>query len=506
MCSVMFSASPRGVSAIQSSNRFFIAAAVAVFFVYYSKLMISSPALLQDPDTFWHIVTGQWILDHAQVPTVDFYSYTETGKPWISTEWLGEVLLAAAFKLGGWRGVTILTGVSCAGIIGIVCFYLLQHLRFSVAIGLTALTDAAINMHFIARPVVFSYVFLVIWMIKLLEAYDNDKFDLPSPFVLAPLMVLWANIHGSFTFGLALLYIFAGFCLYQSFIKRDYAKCRRLAITVFVVSLSACITPYGFAPIFMTTKLMGMNAIRQIIEWRPPDFQQLPLLLSYLIALLAAIAGLGIRLRHARLVAFALIAFIGFRYIRGLFMFFALVPILLARPAAACAPYLAPQPSRTKTSEGDKISDPVLNFLQQRSMTILASCMVVAVAITASSWWRQDIVPTKSIMPKAAIDFVRRANITGNVLNSYNFGGYLIWSGIPTFIDGRAELFGDAFLTKFFAASDSDTDSGFALLDEYKVSWVLLVPKLALAKALARSEDWNEVYSDEYAAVFVRRH
>lgn len=81
MSSVMFSASPGSVSAIQSSNRFFIAAAVVVFFVYYSKLMISSPALLQDPDTFWHIVTGQWILNHAQVPTVDFYSYTETGSP-----------------------------------------------------------------------------------------------------------------------------------------------------------------------------------------------------------------------------------------------------------------------------------------------------------------------------------------------------------------------------------------------------------------------------------------
>jgi hypothetical protein len=504
--SAMFPASPQGVCAVQSNNRFFAGTAAVVFLACYSKLMISCPALLQDPDTFWHIVTGQWILQHAQVPTVDFYSYTETGKPWISTEWLAEVAFAAAFKLGGWRAVVILTGISCAATIGLVSFYLLQHLRFSIAIGLTALTDGAINGHFIARPVVFSYVLLAAWMIKLLDAYDDEKFDLPSPFVLAPLMVLWANIHGSFTFGLALFYIFAGFCLYHGIVKRDYVKCRRLIIVGFVVSLSALITPYGIAPVFMTTKLAGMTTIRQIVEWLPPDFQKLPLLLAYLIALLLAITGLGIKLRGPRLIAFALIAFVGFRYVRGLFMFFTLVPIILARPAAACADYLAPQPSRTKTSEGDKVLDPVLNFLQNRSMAILASCGVLAIAITASCWWREDIVPTKSIMPKAAIDAVRAANISGNVFNSYNLGGYLIWSGIPTFVDGRAELFGDAFLSKFFAATDFDLDSGFAMLEEYKVTWAILIPTLGLAKALAHSPDWDEIYSDKYSAVFVRRH
>jgi hypothetical protein len=85
-------------------------------------------------------------------------------------------------------------------------------------------------------------------------------------------------------------------------------------------------------------------------------------------------------------------------------------------------------------------------------------------------------------------------------------GGYLIWSGIPTFVDGRAELFGDAFLSKFFAATDFDLDSGFAMLEEYKVTWAILIPTLGLAKALAHSPDWDEIYSDKYSAVFVRRH
>ena len=155
---------------VRSNNRFFIpTTAVAVFLIFYSWLLSLGARLLQDPDTFWHIRTGQWILDHLQLPTTDFYSYTEIGKPWISTEWLSEVFYAIAFKFGGWRAVTALAVTSCAVIVGLLCFYLLRHLRFSVAIGLTVLTGSAMSLHFVARPHLFSYVLLTIWIISLLR-------------------------------------------------------------------------------------------------------------------------------------------------------------------------------------------------------------------------------------------------------------------------------------------------------------------------------------------------
>jgi hypothetical protein len=64
-------------------------------------------------------------MDHAQVPTVDFYSYTAVGKRWISTEWLSEIFIALAYKIGEWRGVVILSTLVCAAIIGVICFYLI---------------------------------------------------------------------------------------------------------------------------------------------------------------------------------------------------------------------------------------------------------------------------------------------------------------------------------------------------------------------------------------------
>src|SRR5262245_54389242 len=89
----------------KSTNTTSFIIALIAFLLYYSILFTYPNYLLSDADTFWHIRIGQWILDHAQFPTVDFFSYTAAGKPWISTEWLSDVFFATAFKLGGWHAV-----------------------------------------------------------------------------------------------------------------------------------------------------------------------------------------------------------------------------------------------------------------------------------------------------------------------------------------------------------------------------------------------------------------
>jgi len=492
---------------INSNNRLNATTAVSLFLLSYSVLLVGGGAfVLQDPDTLWHIRTGQWILLHARVPTVDLYSYTAAGRPWISTEWLAETVYAAAFNLGGWRAVAIVAIAACSAIVGILCFYLLRHLRFTIAVGWAAAAAAATSPHFIARPHILSYVILAVWIISLLDAYDEENPDLPPLAILAPLMILWANIHGSFTFGLTTLYIFTVFCLHHYFVRRNYVKCRRLAIVAAVITLCSFLTPYGILPALMTTKLVSMKfALSYIVEWQSPNFQETLYRPIYLTAILSLIAGLGVRLRGARLVTYALITFTGLRYIRGLLMFFFVVPILLARPVGASAWYFARQLPGMKTAEGEEASDPILNFLQKRSSVVLATCAALAIVMTASTWWRQDIAPPKANMPEAALDFVRSKNITGNVFNDYLFGGYLIWSGVPTFIDGRAELFGDDFVHAYAqTVTVADINKAFALLDDYKVNWVILEPKEPLAKAITRGK-WDEAYSDQYAVVFVRR-
>jgi hypothetical protein len=139
-------------------------------------------------------------------------------------------------------------------------------------------------------------------------------------------------------------------------------------------------------------------------------------------------------------------------------------------------------------------------------VVVLAGCLALAALATATMWRRDDIAPPKSITPEGAIDFVRRANITGNVFNNQQFGGYLIWSGIPVFIDGRLEVYGDAFIRKYAETLGlADVAKAYAVLDEYEVRWTILNPYEPLVGALAQNAAWEKVYADADAVVFARR-
>jgi len=276
---------------------------------------------------------------------------------------------------------------------------------------------------------------------------------------------------------------------------------------VLAVGASALLTPYGVYSALFVLKLMNMKFLMtHTNEWLSPDFQAYPYLLFYLVALLAAMAGLGVQLRGSRLVAFSALMFLGLSHIRGLFMFFLLAPIILARPILARAAWFrAEHLVDGQSSEAAKVADPVLYYLQKRPVTMPTIFLILAAVVTAHSWQEINIGPPKDIAPDAAIDFVRRAGITGNVFNSQAFGSYLIFVGIPPFIDTRAPPYTDDFVRRYYnAVTLKDIDDAFRLLDEYKVQWVFLGPNDPLVKVLIRSALWNEAYSDSYSVVLVR--
>ena len=468
--------------------------------------MLPGSALLQDGDTFWHIRTGQWILDHAQFPVVDFYSYTAAGRRWISGEWLSEILFALAYNGGSWRGVVLLTATVIAAIIGILCFYLLQKLRFSVAIGWTAVTAVAISTHFLARPHIFSYLLLLVWLIILVENYDRGIFR-PSVVTLAAIMVLWANMHGSFTFGLVLLYIFAAFACYQELSQRHSLHCKRAFLILASITGCALLTPYGVYAPLLTLEVLNLKfVLHHVSEWAPPNFQNSRIHLILLVGFLAAIAGLGIQLQGPRVISFSAILFLCLSYTRGVAMFFLLLPIIFAKPLLEKTAWCRSQLTGARVNKDAKDFDPILLYVYTRPIYLLVIFSAVAAFVTAFSWHHIDVGPPKSIAPKAAIDFVARAGITGNVFNSYSFGGYLIFSGIPTFIDSRVPPYTDEFMRNAYeTAKFTDPDKAFDLLRQYNVSWVILQPTEPLAKALARSRAWEKIYSDKYSIVLIRR-
>ena len=124
---------------------------------------------------------------------------------------------------------------------------------------------------------------------------------------------------------------------------------------------------------------------------------------------------------------------------------------------------------------------------------------------TAVALDRYDLRPRETVAPVAAVQAARAAGLTGHVLNSILFAGYLMFEGIPTFIDGRADLFGDVFLARYVAATSGIGDGLPSLLDHYGVDWTIFEPLSPAVTVLDHLPGWERTYADRYAVVSHRK-
>src|ERR1700753_4340074 len=165
----------------------------------YALFLLAGNRLLIDPDTLWQITVGQWIIDHGTVPTVDVYSFTMRGQPWISTQWLAQVMFAKTYALSGWSGPVVLASTAIAATFALLAKFLGRRLADSTTLVFVAAALALTVPHLLARPHVLALPVMVAWVGALISAADRR--EAPS-FWLLPLIALWANLHGGFVFGI----------------------------------------------------------------------------------------------------------------------------------------------------------------------------------------------------------------------------------------------------------------------------------------------------------------
>jgi hypothetical protein len=136
----------------------------------------------------------------------------------------------------------------------------------------------------------------------------------------------------------------------------------------------------------------------------------------------------------------------------------------------------------------------------------VATLVTAGLLTTAYVSLRPVDAPPEQFAPATALDYALKANVTGPVLNDFDFGGYLIFRGVPTFIDGRTLPFGKEFARNYFdAIALGAGDELERLADAYKVSWTLLRPRSAEALHFDHSPGWRRIYADDVAVVHVRR-
>ncbi|HEY2416443.1 MAG TPA: hypothetical protein VGH84_00880, partial [Steroidobacteraceae bacterium] len=228
----------------------------------YALLVLTGDHLLIDPDTMWQITVGRWILDHHAVPETDIYSFTMRGQPWISTQWLAQVLFAKAYAIAGWSGPVVLAASSIAVAFGLLARFLSRRLSESTTLVFIAAALALTAPHLLARPHVLAMPVMVAWVGGMVTAADRR--GVPS-FWLLPLMALWANLHGGFIFGLALIAPVALDAVWNADATLRRPLALRWAAFTGAALAASCCTPYGWNSLLASQKILGLGGALPLI-------------------------------------------------------------------------------------------------------------------------------------------------------------------------------------------------------------------------------------------------
>src|SRR6201996_4755850 len=236
----------------------------------YALFLLAGNRLLIDPDTLWQITVGQWIIDHGTVPIEDVYSFSMRGKPWISTQWLAQVMFAKSYALFGWSGPVVLASSAIAATFALLAKFLSRRLSDSTTLVFVAAALALTVPHLLARPHVLALPVTVAWVGGLIAA--ADKREAPS-FWLLPLIALWANLHGGFVFGAMLVAPIALDCVINAEAPARKMLVLRWASFGVATLAAACCTPYGWDSLLASRKILELGgALPLILEWKPADF------------------------------------------------------------------------------------------------------------------------------------------------------------------------------------------------------------------------------------------
>lgn len=460
-----------------------IGAIVYVFFLGIGDIM------LRDSDTLWQIKIGQWILEHRALPYNDIYSFTRAGEAWISSSWLSQVLFALVYEPSNWSGPVILTSLAIGATAAIFVHLLAPYLEPARAfLLLTPLLAMSVG-HVLARPHMLALPVMLAFVGGLLAAADRRA--APS-WLLLPLMAVWANLHGGFVMGLALIGPIGLDAIAAAGRSDRFALAARWALFGLAALAASCCTPYGWDTLLGATKILSLGKLLSLIwEWMPADFSSFSLFEAALLGLIAFGYYGGLTLRWTRILLLLGLVWAALTHVRNIEVFALLTPLVLAKPFAEQLGSTRAVPQQPRLS---------------LAMTAMAALVIVvagwSITRTYATPYRYAFIGNQS--PAAAVDLLERRHAQ-RIFSTAPIGGYLITRNIKSFIDGRAELYGEQFVLDYFdAVEGKNVDTLLRLLETYRIDATLLNTTIPAARIMDHLPGWKRLYADDIAVVHVR--
>jgi hypothetical protein len=440
----------------------------------FLTMLIAAIQPVTDPDFWWHITTGNWILSHQAVPRHDLFTFTVPDHRWITHEWLSEVLLSALYAMGRLPLVSlVLGGVTAAGFL-LVYLAIDRRVNFVIA-GLTlALGVAAANPIWGPRIQMVTFALSALtylWVKRFCEGNSRALYFLPA------VMLVWVNLHAGFVLGYAILGVALLVEGLRYLLRRPAAmslpRLRAMAAVLAASIAVAVVNPNGW-DIYLYPFQTGGSAEQQrlIVEWFSPNFQMTQIwAFEAMIFLIIGGLALSRRIEPRQFLLLLLGLGLALHSVRNLSLF-----MLVAVPALADYAQQARERLSLRWPRRVPKTTPV-TFAANVVMIVLLLA-VVAVASVPSLLQRVDGKLVARDFPIKAADFLVQHPAPGHMLNVYGWGGYLIFRLYghtppqPVFIFGDAALAGDQLLRDYDHLQSLGQDQA-QLLDRYQINWVI---------------------------------
>lgn len=503
-----------------------------VVILFSGLLLYFARISLWDYDYWWHIATGQYIVTEGRLPDADPFSYTSAMEEnknifpeWerfiIKQYWLAQVIMFEIFQNTGQTGIVLFR--SFLLLLTLLTVYLRLknsgtsfHISFIFIFILFTISTRSTG----ERPVLFSFLFTAV-MLLILEEYRRGKGY--KIFLAVPLMLLWSNLHGGFIIGNLIIVTY----MVGEFLKIVFKKSpligREKAIFFGASSLallSSFINPMGWSSFFIAFSPKYNIFIRDIQEWTSPWTMYRNKLrpFDYSFAFLAIIFPLTLFVRNKRFDLNHFLLLSGFLYMslnsaRFVFFYAIIASMILAKESDTVLKSLI-----HRAWKEDKYN----KFEYVLAVFALCSILIFMFGHFKYDKFRFGMI-NKQTVPEAAVNFIKKNKLDGNMFNDYGYGGYITWRLYPeqkNFIDTRSLNY--TVMTEYgwiwnaqmssdeVNPSDSNTPLWKRLLKHYKINFVFIsafdlygmVSPLALA--LIADKDWEPVYFDPISIIFVK--
>ena len=467
-------------------------------------------SLLQDGDVGTHIRIGDYILAHRGVPSHDFLSFSKPGQTWYAFEWLTEVLFSALHRAAGLKAVTLFSGVVIAAAFTLVLLHALwRGANILAALALTLMAVNASSVHFHARPHMFTLLFtaLALWLLDADRRRPGWKI-----WLLAPVTVLWTNLHGGFLVLFAILALLAAGSLGESLLwgelaVRGRAAALRYSLLGLACAAASLLNPYGVKLYLFIHEYLNISVIRDNVqEFQSPSFRA-ESMFHYMLTLFLALAITGSLLKKHRLTEvlwlwfWAYNSLVSVRHV-PLFMIVA-VPIVAGEATGWWRRWLAAQPARSVARTLEAITSQYETHALR--IGIWAPALVLLLALSHSSRWPVNFYDGPfpvNVVEKHADEIAR-----SRIYTSDKWAGYLIYRNYPlqrVFFDDRHQYYGESMIADYLKIG-AGNPGWRELLDRYGLNMALLPEDSALSSLLKMDAAWKMIESDGKIALFRRQ-